>query len=227
MEDAKAGNVIAKELHVEIPAVRVSQAHQAAEFLGDEIVTQFPWVKGATRNDLPLGELLLNETWRPTVSITGVDGIPATAIAGNVLRPFTTLTLSIRTPPTLNAADAAKIVKEILEKDPPYGAKVQCQITKSGSGWSSPILVPWLDKAVNDASTEIYGKPYLALGEGGSIPFMGLLGERYPAAQFVVTGVLGPNSNAHGPNEFLEIEFSRKITNCVASIITAHTNAKN
>ena len=116
LEDAKTGNVIPKDLHVEIPPVRIAQAHQAAEFLGSEIVTQFPWVNGAIRDDLPLGELLLNETWRPTVSVTGVDGIPPTAIAGNVLRPFTTFTLSIRTPPSLNAADAAKVVKDLLEK---------------------------------------------------------------------------------------------------------------
>ena len=116
LEDAKSGNVLLKELHVEIPQTRIDQAFQAAQFLGSEIVSQFPWVQGATRDDLPLGELLLNETWRPTVSVTGVDGIPATAIAGNVLRPFTTFTLSIRTPPSLNAAEAAKAVKQLLEK---------------------------------------------------------------------------------------------------------------
>ena len=60
------------------------------------------------------------------------------------------------------------------------------------------------------------------MGEGGTIPFMAMLGRRFPDAQFLITGVLGPRSNAHGPNEFLHIEYAKRLTACVAEIIAAH-----
>ena len=62
----------------------------------------------------------------------------------------------------------------------------------------------------------------MSMGEGGTIPFMAMLGQRFPEAQFLVTGLLGPQSNAHGPNEFLHIPAGKKLTSCVASVIAAH-----
>jgi len=140
------------------------------------------------------------------------------------LRTQTTLTLSLRVPPTLKAQEGGNILKAALEKDPPYGAKITCKVLKSGSGWNSPQLDDWLANAVKDAGQTIFGKPALYQGEGGSIPFMGMLGLRFPKAQFVITGVLGPNSNAHGPNEFIHLDFARKVTSCVALIINSHAS---
>ena len=157
-------------------------------------------------------ELTLNRTWRPALAITGQEGMPPIESAGNVLRPYTTLNLSLRLPPTLDPQKAQKVVREILTSDPPYGAKVTLDFGEPAPGWNAPALAPWLDAALEAASKAAYGKPAMHMGEGGSIPFMGMLGEKFPEAQFVITGVLGPESNAHGPNEFLDVDYAKKLT---------------
>jgi acetylornithine deacetylase/succinyl-diaminopimelate desuccinylase-like protein len=165
---------------------------------------------------------LLNSTWRPTLSVTGVEGIPSLANAGNVLRPFTAFKLSFRVPPGIDLARASQALKETLERDPPYGAKVQFLADPAGGGWNAPATAPWLEAAMSAASKNFFGREAMYMGIGGSIPFMGMLGEKFPRTQFLVTGVLGPQSNAHGPNEFLEIETGKKVTACVAQVVAEH-----
>jgi acetylornithine deacetylase/succinyl-diaminopimelate desuccinylase-like protein len=154
--------------------------------------------------------------------VTGLAGAPAPVDAGNVLRPFTEAKLSMRVPPTTDAKRAGARMKEILEADPPYGARVSYVGEKAGAGWNAPKTAPWLERALEDASQAVFGKPMAMMGEGGSIPFMGMLGEKFPEAQFVITGVLGPHSNAHGPNEFLHIPTGRRVTEVVARVLAAH-----
>ena len=168
-------------------------------------------------------ERVLNRTWRSTLSITGVDGIPPLASAGNVLRPRTTFKLSVRVPPTVDTQRASAALKRLLEKSPPYGAKVTFKGEKSSGGWNAPELAPWLERSADSASRAFFGKPVRYLGEGGSIPFMQMLGRKFPRAQFLVTGVLGPHSNAHGPNEFLHLPTARKLTCCVAQVVHEHS----
>jgi acetylornithine deacetylase/succinyl-diaminopimelate desuccinylase-like protein len=99
---------------------------------------------------------------------------------------------------------------------------VTFELEKDGSGWNAPALSSWLAKAVDDASRQYFGAPATFMGEGGSIPFMGMLGEKFPAAQFLITGVLGPHSNAHGPNEFLHIPTGKKVSMIVADVVARH-----
>jgi len=167
---------------------------------------------------------VLNRTWRPFLAVTGADGLPAPASAGNVLRPRTQLVLSLRLPPTVNAESAKQQLKAILETDPPYGARVRFESGHAGTGWHAPQTAPWLEKAIDDASKAHFGKPAMWMGEGGTIPFMAMLGAKYPQAQFLITGVLGPHSNAHGPNEFLHIEYAKRVTACVADVLAAHAS---
>ena len=228
LEDEATGEIKLPELHVQIPPQRTEQAREAARILGDEVYRKFPFA-GATRPMLDDtsadsgGQMVLNRTWRPQLAVTGMDGYPAPGDAGNVLLPFTTAKLSLRTPPTLDAPAAARAMKKALEADPPYGAEVAFDTGEGGqSGWHAPPLAPWLEKAVAEASQEAFGKPAAYMGEGGTIPFMGMLGEKFPDTQFVITGVLGPHSNAHGPNEFLHIPTARKVTMAVARLIAAH-----
>jgi acetylornithine deacetylase/succinyl-diaminopimelate desuccinylase-like protein len=167
-------------------------------------------------------ELILNRTWRPQVATIGVEGIPALKDAGNVLRPYTAVKLSLRLPPTLDAHGAGALVKALFEKDPPYGAKVSYSYDKAGTGWHAPPLEPWLAASLDRASRQSFGRGVAMMGEGGSIPFMGMLGEKFPRAQFVITGVLGPHSNAHGPNEFLHIPTGKKVSAVIAQVIADH-----
>jgi acetylornithine deacetylase/succinyl-diaminopimelate desuccinylase-like protein len=171
-----------------------------------------------------LAELVLNRTWRPFLAVTGAEGIPALANAGNVLRPKTQLQLSLRLPPTVDAGAAGERMKRLLEKNPPYGAKVGYEYGQAATGWHSPQLAPWLEESVDRASRKHYGRPAMWMGEGGTIPFMAMLGVKFPRAQFLITGVLGPHSNAHGPNEFLHIGYAKKLTACVADVLAAHAS---
>jgi len=222
VEDEATGKMKLDGLYVDIPAERQIQAKKAAEVLGDEIYDKFPLVKGLK----PMGDdnvdRVLNRTWRPALSITGVDGMPPLSSAGNVLRPHTAVKLSLRIPPTLDGDAGGKLLRDTLLKDPPNGAKVTFELEKSSSGWNAPALSAWLEAAIDQSSQQVFGKPAMYMGEGGSIPFMGMLGEKFPGAQFMITGVLGPHSNAHGPNEFLHIPMGKHVTACVAYVIAAH-----
>lgn len=219
LEDSQTGQVFASPFTTQIPQERVEQAGKAAATLQNEVYTKFPFT-GKTQ---PMAEshveLILNRTWRAALSVTGAEGLPEIESAGNVLRPYTSLKLSLRLPPTLDAKKAAQDLKELLEKDKPNNAKVEFHLEDAASGWNAPIVSPQLETLIQEASQTYYGKEALAMGEGGSIPFMGMIGEAFPEAQFVITGVLGPNSNAHGPNEFIHIEYAKKLTACIFHIL--------
>ena len=175
-----------------------------------------------TPMDPDLTELVLNRTWRPALSVTGVDGMPPLSSAGNVLRPHTAIKLSLRLPPTLEPKRAGEVLKRLFEANPPHGCKVEVELEKASTGWNAPALAPWLEHAIDHASQEYFGAPAMYMGEGGTIPFMGMLGEKFPGAQFMITGVLGPHSNAHGPNEFLHIPTGKRVTSAVAKVIAEH-----
>ena len=225
LEDEKTGEIKPRELHAEIPAQRMEQAKLSAGVLGDDIYSKFPLVDGMQPVSKDLTELVLNRTWRPALSITGIGGLPSLDSAGNVLRPSTAVKISLRLAPTANAVKSGEFLKQLLEADPPYGSSVTFNLEKAGSGWDAPALAPWLEQAVDEASRAFFGPPAAYMGEGGSIPFMGMLGEKFPGAQFLITGVLGPHSNAHGPNEFLHIPTGKRVTACVAKVVADHYNA--
>jgi acetylornithine deacetylase/succinyl-diaminopimelate desuccinylase-like protein len=222
LEEPETGRIKPKELYAEIPQQRIDQAKISAGVLGNAVYTKFPFVPGMQPVTEDLCELILNRTWRPQLAVTGVDGMPPLDSAGNVLRPKTSVKLSLRVPPTLDGAKAGEFVKQLLEKDPPYGAKVNFKLEKDGSGWNAPQLSSWLEAAVAEASQQYFGAPAAYMGEGGSIPFMGMLGSKFPQAQFLITGVLGPHSNAHGPNEFIHIPTGKKVSMVVADVIARH-----
>ena len=222
LEDETTGKIKAEGLFVEIPQERLEQAAKVAGVLGNEVYDKFPFLPGMQPMADDLSELVLNRTWRPALSVTGANGLPPLESAGNVLRPQTSVKLSLRLPPTLDGKRGGEILKELLLRDPPYGAQVELDLEKASSGWNAPALSPWLSNAIEAASQAAFGKPAMYMGEGGTIPFMGMLGEKFPGAQFMITGVLGPHSNAHGPNEFLHIPMGKKVTACVAKVIADH-----
>ena len=222
VEDESSGQVIAEALHVDIPEQRIEQAKKAAATLGDMVYRKYPW---AVDNPAPAEsdyELLLNNTWRPTLSITGAEGLPDMVNAGNVLLPFNTLKLSFRLPPTCNADEAAAAVKQIFDADTPPLCKAEFEVESTMAGWDAPPVAGWLEASMQKASQAFFGKPSMYMGTGGTIPFMGMLGEKFPDAQFLITGLLGPKSNAHGPNEFLHIDTGKRLTSCVAQVLEDH-----
>jgi len=222
VEDEVTGQVVASALHVDIPEQRIEQAKNAAETLGDLVYQRFPWAVDNPDPSESNLELLLNNTWRPTLSITGAEGLPDMVNAGNVLLPFNTLKLSFRLPPSCDADEAATAVKEIFDADTPPLCKVEFEVESTMAGWDAPPIAEWLEASMQKASQAFFGKPSMYMGTGGTIPFMGMLGEKFPDAQFLITGLLGPKSNAHGPNEFLHIETGKRLTSCVAQVLEDH-----
>jgi len=222
IEDEDSGQIKLESLHADIPQQRLDQAGKAADTLQELVYEKFPWAVDAPQPSESYTELTLNNTWRPTLAITGQEGMPELINAGNVLLPYTVLKLSFRLPPTVNAEDAAVAVKEALEVDTPPLVKVEFDADSSMAGWNAPEIAPWLEASMQKASDGFFGKPSMYMGTGGTIPFMGMLGERFPKAQFLITGLLGPKSNAHGPNEFLHIETGKRLTSCVAQVLEDH-----
>ena len=223
IEDERTGEILVRECHVDVPPGRLTEVQAVAAVLGGDVGHGFPLVPGMRPVTLDPVQALLNNTWRPALAVTGVDGMPALADAGNVLRPKTSLKLSLRLPPTADAPRAAQRVKEVLEAEPPYGARVTFSTgERPGSGWDAPVMADWLRNSVTRAARAYFNAPPMFDGLGGSIPFMSMLGERFPQAQFLVTGVMGPGSNAHGPNEFIDLPTGVKVTACVAQVLADH-----
>ena len=221
IDDSTTGTILLDALQVAIPSQRLRQAEVVAQVLGDAVHDKFPW-RGDMRPAATGTEAVLNRSWRPALSVIGMEGLPALQDAGNVLRPMTTIKLSLRIPPMVDAEVASQALKSALEHDPPSGADVRFVAEKGAAGWNAPPLEAWLEEACESASNTHFGKGAVWMGEGGTIPFMGMLGEKFPQAQFMVTGVLGPASNAHGPNEFLHIPCAKRLTACVAQVLDAH-----
>jgi acetylornithine deacetylase/succinyl-diaminopimelate desuccinylase-like protein len=222
LEDAGTGRILPDAFHAPIPDERRAQAATAADILGDQVLRKFPFAGRTESMVADHAEAVLNRTWRPVLSVTGADGLPPIASAGNVLRPLTSLKLSLRLPPTVDGAGATAALERLFAADPPAGANVAFVPDQGATGWNAPPTAPWLARALEAASLAHYGQPAAAMGEGGTIPFMAMLGQRFPAAQFLITGVLGPHSNAHGPNEFLHIPYATRLTACVAQVLAAH-----
>jgi acetylornithine deacetylase/succinyl-diaminopimelate desuccinylase-like protein len=203
LEDEDSGRIVPDYLHTEIPAQRQRQNQRMADALGDGIFNAYPFCDGVQPQGDNNFERILNRTWRPALSVTGAEGLPSLESAGNVLRPRTALKLSMRLPPTLDGEEATRMIKETLEADPPNNAAVSFEPEHPASGWNAPDIAPWLDASLEKASQAAYGQGVMYMGEGGTIPFMAMLGEFFPRAQFMITGVLGPNSNAHGETDHL------------------------
>jgi acetylornithine deacetylase/succinyl-diaminopimelate desuccinylase-like protein len=229
LDDPDTGRLLLPEFAAAIPGERLAQARRAGDILGEAVWRQFPWVgcdhapdgqPTAQLHAMPTTtdpvECILNRTWRGALSVTGAAHLPGIANAGNVLRPKTSLKLSLRLPPTVDGESAAKVLKRALERDPPYGARVRFEPDTAASGWNAPPTATWLEQALDAASRQAFGQDAAWMGEGGTIPFMNMLGVKFPQAQFLITGVLGPGSNAHGPNEFLDIGYAKKLSLAVA-----------
>jgi acetylornithine deacetylase/succinyl-diaminopimelate desuccinylase-like protein len=227
LEDSKTGNLLPQSFHCEMPVDRLEQAKATAAILGEEVYKRFPWAHadcgGSTTFALPTTtdpvEALINRTWKPTLSVTGAEGFPAMQDAGNVLRPYTAFKLSLRLPPLVDAAQAVQQLKTLLEDNAPYQAKVTFEGGGGASGWNAPPTTPWFENALNAASLAHFGAPVGYIGQGGTIPLMNMLSQGFPKAQMMVCGVLGPRSNAHGPNEFLHVPYAKRLTAAVAEVM--------
>jgi acetylornithine deacetylase/succinyl-diaminopimelate desuccinylase-like protein len=219
IENPITGELTLDELHAVIPKDRRAQIGAAAKVLGAHFLDKIPVAPGVKPVSADSVELLINNTWRPSLAVTGADGLPPLSAAGNVLLPEISLKLSLRLPPSVDPASASRAVQDVLQKNPPYSAQVSFNPESSSGGWNAPEFAPWFEQSMQRASRHVFGRDAVSLGGGGTIPFLRMLGERFPQTQFFVTGVLGPHSNAHGPNEFLHIHYATRLTECVSIVL--------
>lgn len=218
IENSGDGNLV-DSLHVSIPDWVATQSNEVAEVLGDTIVERYPWASAKHYDHADLAQMVTTNTWYPCFEVVGLGGAPKPQVAGNTLRPNTDAKLVFRLPPAASHTRVQSFVKKELERDPPNGTKISFDCDVGESGWYSKPVQTWLDNALNEASELYFGQPYKRMGTGGTIPFMKMLGDQFPNCQFVVTGVMGPHSNAHGPNEFLDLDTAEKVTCCVAHVL--------
>jgi acetylornithine deacetylase/succinyl-diaminopimelate desuccinylase-like protein len=222
IENPATGELRLAELQADIPKDRRAQISRAAQVLGSHILDKIPFAPGVRPVSTDSEQLLINNTWRPTLAVTGADGFPPTHAAGNVLLPEIALKISLRLPPTVDADTASRVVRAAFERDPPYGAAVNFEPESSTGGWNASPFEPWFEQSMQRASAHVFGRDPVYFGGGGTIPFLRMLGERFAGTQFFVTGVLGPQSNAHGPNEFLHIDYATRLSECVSMVLADH-----
>ncbi|CAG9311573.1 unnamed protein product [Blepharisma stoltei] len=224
IEDERTGEILIPELHTEIKPSIYEGAAQIVKFMGPYIVGAFPLINGVKPMTDDLVQLLINRSWKPTLTVIGCEGLPPVADAGNVIQPHFTTRLSVRLPPGVSGKVATEALIREITRDPLYNAVVEVTPQSPSDGWAQNDLEPWLNEAVQEASNSVFHAPALNLWEGGSIPFMGYLGELFPSAQFVITGILHLESNPHSINENFSIEYLKKALSCVAYIIGKHAS---
>lgn len=222
IEDSRTGEIIPKAFQTNIPPEAREQTREVAEIEGDLIWKAYPW-HGSTE---PLTkdpyEGLLNRNWRPELTVTGIDGIPSVANGGNVMRPYTRAKIGLRLPPDVNAEKASEEFGKIVTENPPFNADVRFEPVVASDGWVAPKRADWLKQAFLESSQTLWGAAPGFLGMGGSIPLLNVFTGRWPKAQYMVAGALGPGSNAHGPNESLHIDYCKKLISSVAYVIAKY-----
>ncbi|KAJ9455791.1 Cys-Gly metallodipeptidase DUG1 [Diplonema papillatum] len=223
LEDEATGDVKCAECHAEIPQ-DVKDSFKYLDSTEKKLISGPIATLDGIDLQAPESLLALRNAWMPCVTVVGADGLPSCASAGNVVRQTTALQLSVRLPPIVDPHAANMAVQKLLTANPPYNAKVTYEPEFSGPGWAAPPLQPWCKKLLETASRSAFSRPLARLSVGGSIPFMGMLGDMYPAAQFCITGILGPQSNAHGPNEFLHIDYTQRLIVGLTRVLFGHAN---
>jgi acetylornithine deacetylase/succinyl-diaminopimelate desuccinylase-like protein len=221
------GELKLKELHMDIPKFVKAGASNTAEILGTVQAHGLPFADGVKPLKEEVRDQLISNTYRPALEIIGIEGLPDIQNAGNVLRDKIEVALSFRLPPEVDPQTAANAVIEELKKNPPFDAQVRVETDSLASGWAAPQSQDWLNHAFRVSSNMYFGNTHQVMGEGGTIPFMAMLGQKYPKSQFMVTGVLGPESNAHGPNEFLDLPTAYKVTGALAGVLQSHGRREN
>jgi acetylornithine deacetylase/succinyl-diaminopimelate desuccinylase-like protein len=237
IEDSGSGTLLLPELWSQPPAERRAELEELAGTMersgaGDQNdAAVLPWALPVLPGLAPMASSVADElvrrAWHPALELTGISGVPTVELAGNVHRAATTAKLSFRLSPGVDARRAVEAISSRLLADPPYGARISLSWNEPASGWSARPTPAWLGEAVQQASAQFYGRDALSFGDGGSIPFLAMLSRMYPETEFLVTGVLGPGSNAHGPDESLHIPAAKALTSSVAHVLASLPGAAN
>eukprot|EP01134_Creolimax_fragrantissima_P007648 CFRG7648T1 len=210
LEDSTTG-VVVDEFNSQPDDKKRNEAKEVAEYHGSSLFTNFKLLEGVSAmSEHDLAQMYLQNVWYASLSVTGGCGLPDVSDAGNVLRPWTQLRVGIRLPPNVNGHDAAKKLEEVLTKDPPYGCKISVTGLQGGNGFCTKPFPIYLNDSIRDASMAFFGQAHSSFGIGGSIPFLSELGQKYPEAQIIPMGAMGPDCNAHNPDESIDLPYAKK-----------------
>lgn len=207
-----------------IPDTCQQQLQNVGNILGDQIWNRAPLLPGVSPISTQPDELLLQNTWKPALTITGISGIPVPENAGNIIHGDVALTLSMRVPPLIDLKQAVNDLNQLLTTDIPFGCEVSLTSISAEPGWASFHTDSKIQELLSKASECHFGKPLATTGQGGSIPIVNEFEKHLPNTALVVTGALGTDSNAHAPNEFLNMNYAKKLTAVIAQVICDFTD---
>lgn len=222
LEDPVTGKILPSEFQVEVPATYLADVFSQATNIVPSTIKGFPWFGYATTAASNPVELILNRIWRAGLAVTGVDGLPSTAAANNVVVGSVSYQLSLRLPPPLRIDEVQRQLKDLFEKDPPYGATVTYDYegAPAANGWMSPPQPRWLSEAIDQASQVLFQQPSAPLGDGGTQPVLAILKEKFKETLFFASGVAGPGNNEHAANENLNIKYAEQLSACEAYVLS-------
>jgi len=222
LEDPLTGEITPSVFKAEVPAVFLADVFSQATNIIPSIVKGFPWYKNATTVSNDPVQLILNRIWRAGLAITGISGLPNNKNANNVIIPQISYQISLRIPPSLDTIIAQKSLKELFEKDPPYGATIiyDYEGAPVGAGWMSPPQPAWLSDAIDLVSQALFQQGAAPLGDGGTVPVLNAFQKLFPKTLFFATGVAGPGNNEHAANENLNIRYAKQLSSCLAFVIS-------
>lgn len=215
IEDAETGRILLPECHAPIPDGVRARLTVVAEW------PAFPWAGDTRPMHATPGECLLASTWMPALSVVAQDGLPSLENGSAQLRTHTTLSLSMRLPPAVDAGRALQAMKDALTHDVPYGAEVTITQSSVCPGFYAPQDASWLAQAWQSAGTTLFDHEPDVANEGGTIGILQDFRKNFPESPFLMTGMLGPQSNAHGPDESLDIAYWEKLTAALVHVLAA------
>jgi acetylornithine deacetylase/succinyl-diaminopimelate desuccinylase-like protein len=218
LEDSKTG--LLEKFRVEIPESYKNSIAKTADIIGKPKTPLLPGVKFLEEDTV---KLLIRNYWEPCLAVTGINGIPSCKEAGNVLRAETEVRISIRIPPTFDCNKGADVINDLL-KDTPFNSKVQIKNMILSNGTTVKLPLDKLKESLSKVSTAFFKNDYAEIGIGGSIPFVKILTMQYPNSQVIITGCGNTDSNIHGPNENLNLDYCKKFTSCISYLISDYNN---
>lgn len=220
IQHPETGEILLDTLQAQIPALRLKQIQEVSLRMGDQIWKTAPLLENVQPKYGNNDAILIQSTWKPSLTIIGIDGIPSIQNAGNVIQGSVSLRLSFRIPPGIDIDNALQSINDCFTQNIPYGCSVTWNSLEYLPGWCAPSHSVKYEKLFHDAGEQVFEEKTLACGQGASIGFIPKFEKLFPKTEIILIGVLGPQSNAHSPNEALNVLYTQKLIETIAIVLS-------
>ena len=210
--DTSTGDVKIEEFYVkDIPEEIQEEMDKEIEIVGEQFFKEIPLYEGVKPLKTDIKEAMINNRWKPTCSILGIDNCPKIEDNGFGVKKSITVKMSMRLPPGIDSHAALEALKKVVKENIYFDAKVKFLSAEVADGWKLTNFSEKTKNVLNKASKEYFGNELVFKGMGGSIPFITYFQTKYPNADVICTGILGADCFEHGPNENLHLEACKKM----------------